>query len=54
LTHAKANEIPFTFILVLIFYLSQEIYASFSNDNISHMAHLAGGGAGVFWGYFKR
>ena len=41
-------------VFMLIFYLSQEIYASFSNDNISHMAHLAGGGAGVFWGYFKR
>jgi membrane associated rhomboid family serine protease len=54
LIHAKANEIPFTFILVLLFYFSQEVYLSFSKDNVSHMAHLAGGISGIFWGYFKR
>ena len=54
LIHAKTNEIPFTFILVLLFYFSQEVYLSFSKDNVSHMAHLAGGLSGIFWGYFKR
>lgn len=54
LIHAKSNEIPMTFILVLLFYFSQEVYLSFSKDNVSHMAHLAGGISGIFWGYFKR
>lgn len=54
LIHAKSNELPFTFLLVLLIYFSQEVYLSFSKDNVSHMAHLAGGISGIFWGYFKR
>ena len=54
LIHAKSNELPFTFLLVLLLYFSKEVYLSFSKDNVSHMAHLAGGISGIFWGYFKR
>ncbi len=54
LVHSKSNEIPLTFLLVLVLYLGQEILASFKADNISHFAHLAGGASGIFWAYFKK
>ena len=54
LLHIKSKEIPFTFILIFIFYLGQEVFLSFAKDNVSHMAHLTGGILGIFWGFYKR
>jgi GlpG protein len=54
LLNAKGKEIPFTFILVVLLYLGQEIYSSFKQDQISHFAHLFGGAMGAFWGYYKK
>jgi GlpG protein len=54
LLNAKGKEIPFTFILVVLLYLGQEIYSSFQQDQISHFAHLFGGAMGAFWGYYKK
>lgn len=54
LLNAKGKEIPFTFILVVLLYLGQEIYSSFQKDEISHFAHLFGGAMGAFWGYYKK
>lgn len=54
LLNAKGKEIPFTFILVVLLYLGQEIYSSFQQDHISHFAHLFGGAMGAFWGYYKK
>lgn len=53
MTSFKRGEIPLTMILVVIFYLGQEIYAGlFETDNISQMAHILGGIAGAAFGFF--
>ena len=54
LLNSRGREIPFTFILIVLLYLGQEIYSSFQKDNISHFAHLFGGAMGAFWGLFRK
>ena len=54
LLNSRGKEIPFTFILIVLFYLGQEIYSSFQKDNISHFAHLFGGAMGAFWGFYRK
>jgi membrane associated rhomboid family serine protease len=54
LLNSRGKEIPFTFILIVLLYLGQEIYSSFNNDNISHFAHLFGGAMGAFWGFYRK
>lgn len=54
LMHIKENEIPITFILVTLLYLGQEVLASFQDDKISHLAHIAGGVTGIYFGYFWK
>ena len=54
LLNSRGNEIPFTFILIVLLYLGQEINSSFQKDNISHFAHLFGGAMGAFWGFFRK
>jgi len=54
LLNSRGKEIPFTFILIVLLYLGQEIYSSFQKDNISHFAHLFGGAMGVFWGFYRK
>jgi len=54
LLNSKGKDIPITFILVVLLYLGQEIYASFQESQISHFAHLFGGAMGAFWGFYKR
>ena len=51
-TEFKDGEIPITFILVALIYAGQELVnAIFVQDNISQMAHLAGGAIGAIAGY---
>jgi membrane associated rhomboid family serine protease len=52
-TNFSRGEIPLTFILVLVIYLGREIFASFSNNNISEFAHIAGGFCGSLFGFFR-
>ena len=47
----KAGSIPLTFILVLVFYLGNEVYDAFKADNISHFGHILGGLAGSVFGF---
>src|SRR6187402_1702750 len=42
-TNFKSGTIPLTFILVLVFYLGNEVYNIFKEDNVSHFAHILGG-----------
>jgi membrane associated rhomboid family serine protease len=52
-TNFRRGEIPLTFILVLILYLGDQLYQSFSGvDKISHFAHIAGGFCGSLFGFF--
>ncbi len=50
-TNFKSGTIPLTFILVLVFYVGNELYAIFKEDNISQFAHILGGFAGSVFGF---
>lgn len=51
-TGFKEGEIPLTFILVVIVFIGQQIYEGIMiQDNISNMAHIAGGIVGAIVGY---
>jgi len=50
--HGK-NDIPLTFILIVILYLGRELLDAFKGDDISQFAHLAGGFCGSLFGFFK-
>jgi membrane associated rhomboid family serine protease len=52
-TNFNRGEIPLTFILVLILYLGREFLNSFSSDNVSEFAHIAGGFCGSLFGFFR-
>ncbi|MEL3907708.1 MAG: rhomboid family intramembrane serine protease [Treponemataceae bacterium] len=52
-TNTDKNEIPLTFLIVLILYLVKDIMIAFEKDNISHFAHLIGGVCGSLFGYFR-
>ena len=52
-TNFSHGEIPLTFILVLILYMGVQIIESFSTDNISQFAHIAGGLCGSFFGFLN-
>ncbi len=49
--NAKSGKIPLTFILVAMIYLGREIFAAFSEDHISQMAHIIGGVTGSIFGF---
>ena len=60
-TKAKAGEIPLSFILVALLFLSKEIYAAFQENvvtgqknNISELAHIAGGLCGALFGFLLK
>lgn len=51
-TSFKEGEIPISFVLVAVIYLGQQVYDGiFMDDNISNMAHIAGGIVGSITGY---
>lgn len=52
-TRVKNGEIPLTFILVVILYLSKEIISAFGDDDISQLAHVVGGLCGSMFGFLK-
>jgi membrane associated rhomboid family serine protease len=47
------DEIPLTFIVIMILYLGKEVLNAFRGDDISQFAHLAGGLCGSLFGFFK-
>ncbi|AEE15920.1 rhomboid family intramembrane serine protease [Treponema brennaborense] len=50
-TTITKNEIPLTFILIMILYMGNEIVAGFKRDDISSFAHIAGGLCGSLFGF---
>jgi membrane associated rhomboid family serine protease len=52
-TNSGKDDIPITFILIMILYLGKEILNAFRGDDISQFAHLAGGLCGSLFGFFK-
>jgi len=52
ITAREDRTIPITFILVAVLYIGQQIYQGiFRQDNISQMAHIAGGAVGSVLGF---
>ncbi|MDR1105413.1 MAG: rhomboid family intramembrane serine protease [Treponema sp.] len=52
-TNFSREEIPLTFILVLVLYLGRELVNSFSSNNVSEFAHIAGGFCGCLFGFLR-
>lgn len=50
-TNVKKGEIPLTFIIVLVFFLGNEMVESLRDDQISQFAHLIGGTIGSLFGF---
>ena len=53
-TNIRAGEIPLTFILVVVLFLTREIVGAFQDNNISEFAHIAGGLCGSLFGFVFR
>jgi GlpG protein len=53
-TSFETGQIPLTLILVLVIYLGGEIYdALYVDDNVSQLAHIAGGICGAVFGLYN-
>lgn len=52
-TNSRNGEIPLTFILILVLYLTKEVFQSFQTNNIAEFAHIAGGLCGSLFGFIK-
>ena len=52
-TNIRQGEIPLTFILIVILYLTQEIVDSLQNDSVAQFAHIAGGVIGGTFGFMR-
>ncbi|MBE6350697.1 MAG: rhomboid family intramembrane serine protease [Spirochaetaceae bacterium] len=50
-TTITKNQIPLTFIFIVVLYMGQEILKCFQQDNISSIAHIAGGLCGSLFGF---
>jgi rhomboid protease GluP len=50
-TNIRAGEIPLTFILIVVLFLTKEVTTAFAQDNISQFAHIIGGICGSFFGF---
>ena len=52
ITVREDRTIPLTFVLVAVLYLGQQVYEGiFVRDNVSQMAHIAGGAVGSVLGF---
>lgn len=52
-TNIRAGEIPLTFILVVILYLTREVVSAVQEDSISQFAHIVGGICGSLFGFLR-
>lgn len=52
-TNIRQGEIPLTFILVVILYLTQEVVDSVREDSVAQFAHISGGVIGSLFGFLR-
>ena len=50
-TNIRAGEIPLTFMLVVLLFLTKEVLNAFEQNNISEFAHIVGGICGAMFGF---
>ena len=52
-TNFRKGEIPLTFILVVLLYVTREVITAFQADSVSQFAHIAGGLCGSLFGFLR-
>ena len=52
-TNFGRGEVPLTFILVVLLYLTRELFTAFQSDSVSQFAHIAGGLCGSLFGFLR-
>lgn len=52
-TNFRRGEIPLTFILVVLLYITREVITAFQADSVSQFAHIAGGVCGSLFGFLR-
>ena len=52
-TNHKEGELPLTFVLVVVLFLSKEVAQAFTRDDVSQFAHIIGGVCGSLFGFRK-
>jgi membrane associated rhomboid family serine protease len=50
-TNIRQGEIPLTFILIVVLFLTQEVVDSLREDSVSQFAHIVGGVIGSLFGF---
>lgn len=50
-TNFRSGDIPLTFILVILLFLTKEVVDAFQHDSISQFAHIMGGLCGSIFGF---
>ncbi len=50
-TNIRQGEVPLTFILIVVLYLTQEVVNFFNDDTVSQFAHITGGVTGSLFGF---
>ncbi|MDO4996567.1 MAG: rhomboid family intramembrane serine protease [Bacilli bacterium] len=51
----EAGKIPLTLVLIVLFYLVDEVFKGlFKKDNVSHLGHLIGGVCGIVFGFYFK
>lgn len=51
-TNVTGDQIPLTFVLVIVLFVGKEVLNSFAENNISQFAHIVGGIVGSFFGFY--
>ena len=51
ITNIRAGEVPLSFVLVLLLFMVKEVFTALQANNISELAHVAGGICGAFFGF---
>jgi rhomboid protease GluP len=52
-TNIRQGEVPLTFILIVILFLTQEVVDSVREDSVAQFAHISGGVIGSLFGFLR-
>jgi membrane associated rhomboid family serine protease len=53
-TNFRSGDIPLTFILIILLFLTKEVISALKEDSISQFAHILGGITGSVFGFWQR
>jgi membrane associated rhomboid family serine protease len=52
-TNIRQGEVPLTFILIVVLFLTQEVVDSVREDSVAQFAHISGGVIGSLFGFLR-